>query len=619
MYILLFLLYPRNITFIARLSILNFLFSRVSSAQQFVEPLINSSGIYFDPLGPLNIITNYLSVVIPVDISYIQPHVTDLAYSINSSKSLCEESNTMSQVECDNLFLPLITRYKELSRDNEALINLTPRHSKREAILGFIGTLSKKLFGTMDENDAIRYDHAIKEIQSDEKKLASLIKENILVTSTTLKTFNQSIHNLDSNQRKLSVAIDALYVEVRNLSTISRELATRSRILEIVSIIENYLLTLSFKTEDIINSIMFSKSNTLYSTILTPKELYGELVNNYRFIPNSRRLPILLSPNNIHIILNISSVSCYMNKNEVVFVLDIPLIHPTDFYLYHNLPCPVPHEVGNPISYSTIIPSSKYIGISSDKTSYIKIDDLQSCKIISSNTYLCDTSVIYSSAATPICEIEIMTKPITSIPETCATKFFHGYIHIWQHLQNNKWLFVMSERSKLNIEYNVTELVELVISGSGVLYLPPGSVAYCRDTKLMSKNKINIVIKPVKTYLSILNDSCCNKLSFKNIASLLPPVNLKNIDLDSIAFDNVNALKDLDRIIEKPNIVLYESYYNIIIVFIVLVIISFTIFKLCKITGVYKRIHFSKSSTTPQSTNDEIEITDIPAPQLRIR
>lgn len=525
----------------------------------------------------------------------------------------------MSQIECDNLFLPLITRYKDLSRDNEALTNLTPRHAKRDAILGFIGTLSKKLFGTMDENDAIRYDYAIKEIQSDEKKLASLIKENILVTTTTLKTFNQSIQTLDSNQRKLSVAIDALYVEVRNLSIISRELATRSRILELVSIIENYLLTLSFKTEDIINSITFSKSNTLYSAIITPKELYIELVNNYRFIPNSRRLPTLLSPNNIHTILNISSTSCYINKNEVVFVLDIPLIHPTDFYLYHNLPCPVPHETDNPTSYSTIIPSSRYIGLSNDKTTYIKTDDLQSCKIISSNTYLCDTSVIYSSAATPICEIEIITKPLTSIPDLCATKFFHGHVHIWQPLQNSKWLFVISERSKLSIEYNVTESIDIVISGSGILYLPPGSVAYCKDTKLMSKNKITFLSKPVKTYLNILNDSCCNKLSFKNTVSVLPSVNLKNVDLDSIAFENSNVLKNLDEIIEKPNIVLYESYYNIVIVVIVLIIVSFIVFKFCKITNVYKRFpSLSKRSTNPDPTTDEIEIQRIPAPVLRV-
>lgn len=582
---------------------------------------MNSSGIYFDPLGPLNIIVGYLSVVIPIDISYIQPHVVDLANNINNSKSLCEESKAMNQIECDNLFSPLITRHKDLSRDNEALTNLTPRHSKRQAILGFIGTLSKKLFGTMDENDAIRYDYAIKEIQADEKKLASLIKENILVTTTTLKTFNKSIHTLGSNQHKLATAIDALYIEVRNLSSLSRELETRSRILELVSIIENYLLTLSFKTEDIVNSIMFSKSNTLYPAILTPKELYLELVNNYRFIPNSKRLPTLLTPSNIHTILNVSSISCYMNKNEVVFVLDIPLIHPTEFYLYHNLPCPVPHDIDDPTSYSTIIPSSKYVGISSDKTTYSKIDDVQTCKVINSNTYLCDTSIMYSSAATPTCETEIISNTLTSIPNTCETKLFHGHVQIWQSLRNNKWLFVISEKSKLSIELNVTQLVEIVISGSGILYLPPGSIAYCKDTKLISKNNFNIVTKPIKTYfLNILNDSCCNKLKYKNIAPLLPSVNLKNIDLDSIAFENNDMLKDLDKIIDKPNIVLYETYYNVILIMCVVLILSFIIFKLCKVSGIDKKILvLCKQTPNPDHTTNEVEITDIPAPALRIR
>ena len=48
----------------------------------------------------------------------------------------------------------------------------------------------------MDENDAIKYDNAIRSVQEDEKKISNLVKENILVTTTTLSNFNSSLNKI---------------------------------------------------------------------------------------------------------------------------------------------------------------------------------------------------------------------------------------------------------------------------------------------------------------------------------------------------------------------------------------------------------------------------------------
>lgn len=493
---------------------------------------------------------------------------------------------------------------------------------KRSALLGVIGTLSKKLFGTMDEEDAIRYNNAIQEIQADTSKIASMLKENILVTTSTLKTYNNTLNSIKSNEHELNVAIDALYEDIKNLTYISKELGIRSRILELTSMIENSLLTLSFKVEDIVNSVMFGRSNILYPSILSPIELYTQLVNNYRFISNSRQLPVLLSLENVHIILNISTISSYYSKDQIVFVLEIPLIKPQHFTLYHNLPCPVPYEVDNPVSYSTIIPSSKYVGITKDKSTYCKLDELRNCKIVNSDHYLCDTSISYSVAATPCCETEIISKVLTSIPEICKTKFFHGQVSIWQPLLNNKWLYVMSEKSKLSIECNnVNQLTELDISGSGILYLPKGCMAYCKDTQLVSRDNVNVLLKPVKTNLNIINDSCCNRLSFDNIVPSLPSISLKNVNLDSVAY-NPEMLKNLDKIIEKPekpHIVQYGDYYSAITIVTLILITLYLLYKICK-TGAFRKLYrFNRNNSDSKPIDEEINIPQIiPAPALRI-
>ncbi|KAF9407067.1 hypothetical protein HW555_012786 [Spodoptera exigua] len=130
---------------------------KLSTGQEFIKPLTNSSGIYFDPIGSLSLVDSYLSVVIPLKTSFINPHINNLHYILENSKSLCEESKVLDNVECNNLFLPLLTRFQDIKRDNEAISYLMSHQIKRSALLGVIGTLSKKLFGTMDEEDAIRY------------------------------------------------------------------------------------------------------------------------------------------------------------------------------------------------------------------------------------------------------------------------------------------------------------------------------------------------------------------------------------------------------------------------------------------------------------------------------
>ncbi|VVD03649.1 unnamed protein product, partial [Leptidea sinapis] len=49
--------------------------------------------------------------------------------------------------------------------------------------------------------------------------------------------------------------------------------------------------------------ILFIKSNTLHPSVLTPKQLYNDLLNVYKNIPKYRDLPINLDLSNIHVFI----------------------------------------------------------------------------------------------------------------------------------------------------------------------------------------------------------------------------------------------------------------------------------------------------------------------------
>ena len=236
---------------------------------------------------------------------------------------------------------------------------------------------------------------------------------------------------------------------------------------------------------------------------------------------------------------------------------------------------------------------------------YCKLDNLGDCNIIDNDHYLCEMSILYSSSATPSCETEIITKVLTSIPSICETKFIHGHVSIWQPLRHNRWLFVMSERTKISIECNNSQSVEIEFSGNGILYLPSECIAYCKDTRLIPHEHRKVQLKTIVSNFNILNDSCCNIVAFNNIVTNLPVVNLKNVNLDSLAYDNPEILKSLNNIIEKPHIVLYQKYYSGIVIVIIIFIMSFVIYKLYK-AGIHKKFKKTRENKTPENSDHEL-------------
>lgn len=135
----------------------------------------------------------------------------------------------------------------------------------------------------------------------------------------------------------------------------------RNTIHDMLSIIQTSLLTLSYKLEDVINSVLFAKSDTLHPSIITPKELYYELKENVNHLPKYLSFPIDLDLTYIHSLIEVSEIVSYVVDKNSIFTLKVPLVDMTMYNLYRNIPVPVPHNVNVSNSYSLIIPTYKYL------------------------------------------------------------------------------------------------------------------------------------------------------------------------------------------------------------------------------------------------------------------
>ncbi|CAF4944161.1 unnamed protein product [Pieris macdunnoughi] len=140
---------------------------------EFIHPITHSPGLYFDPIGKLNINTGYLDIVSPFDISHIEPHLGNINSILVTVKYICRQLQleTIDNLECQNILEPLTVRYNDLVNEFSSISHLTDSNRrKRSPWLGGIGSLAKIVFGTLDEDDAIKYDNAIRNSENNEKR-----------------------------------------------------------------------------------------------------------------------------------------------------------------------------------------------------------------------------------------------------------------------------------------------------------------------------------------------------------------------------------------------------------------------------------------------------------------
>lgn len=584
-----------------------------------------------------------MNVLLPVDISHFEPHINNIKHALIETKHLCNQTRIIEiNVECDSMLQPLTARFHDMNKEFQSISHLIDNRNKRGAWIGGIGSVLKQIFGTLDENDALKYDEAITSLQNDESRLTSLIKENILITTSVIKCFNNTLNKVKHNEANLNEAIDNLSLNIRNISKITNGLHILTNVNRILNTLETSILTLSFQLEDIINAILFSSQNILHPSIMTPTQLHRELADNYRHLPSDLELPVTLDIKSVHLILSISKLACNYINNKLIFVLQVPLVNTKEYILFHNIALPTPHSTKVPNSFSLIIPSNKYIAMTKDKSHYCVLNNLEQCKVIGPGDYICDIENVYSTEAKLTCESELLAKVISEKPLQCETKIIFGKLDIWKPLLNNRWIYIQSEPNKISIDCLNSNLYETTILGTGILSIPNGCIGYYRSTTLIPKFNVLNITSPINHIpdFNLINDTCCNIVRLSNVLGDVSPVYLNDIDLDDLNKENKNKLQSLlsdVKVLEHSqdhHIIKYGTHYSILIIILVAIVIlyvTYLIFKFFYKSGSNRHFQFkfnvnkTPNSLTPETLtmtdrqDPEQEISSIPIAPLRTK
>lgn len=563
----------------------------------------------------------------PMDVSHFKSHVENIDSALETVVHLCKQSS-LPYPECHNIVEPLVVQKRNIIKLLSSISYLTDNgdHRSKRAWIGGIGTILKQVFGTLDENDAIKYDQAIESLQHSQDKHLSLIRQNILITKSVMITYNNTLQKLKQNEAKLNDAVNQLSSNIQNLSRITNNLELRLTLDFVLNSLETSIVTLAFQLEDITNAIILCSQNILHPSVISPTGVYRELADNVRHLPDNLNLPVHLDISSIHTIIRTSVLLCYYFNYKLVFILRVPLVSNHEYLLYNNIALPTPHDINQPHTFGLILPNSKYIAITKDKSNYCKLESLENCKVLSPAEYLCEIPITFKTDSNPSCESELLSKTITDIPIQCNTKIIHGKISTFKMLSGNRFIYIQSELTKLSLDcQGLNQIQELDMFGIGILSIPRNCIGYCKGTTLLPKynNVLNLTSPINLPDFNLITSNCCR---IDNLTNSISPIHLKNINLDDmnqISILTDKLLSETDKTQEIPHMIKYGTHYSIVISLIVCFIILYSVYKVlvfCKPSCNLSKYIFRKSNKS-KSKSGSIELdqnlSEIPAPALR--
>lgn len=583
-----------------------------------ITPIVNSPGLYFDPIGSLKYYNDYWNIITFSETSYIETHLTKLKKILESSKEICGKyQSTKLQIDCFNVLSPLETMFLNIENHLLSLSHITNNQtrSKRSAWFGIGGPILKQLFGSLDEDDAKTFTDAINAVQDDQRHLASLMKDNIHVITSTISTFNNSISKLNSNEQSLNENMNKLNTILDSISESNNKLQVSSHLALTFNALESSLMILNSNLNNLIDAILFGRLNVVHPSILSPMQLYKEFITNNVV----RNFPISVDLNNVHLLLDISEISSYFVDNKLVFVIRIPLALLAEYNLYHVFALPTFHDATNLNSFVMIHPTAKYLSMTADKLTYSVLNDLSECKVLRSDLYLCKIGNIHSSVANPICETIILSEHVNKLPDCCDYKILHGNVDIWQKLVNNRWIYVQSEVTKLSVNCD-NEIQDYDITGTGILNLPKHCKAYHKLLQFLPSSDIITQVYVPNPNFNIIDDDCCTKKKFNDTISHLAPIKLSHVNLDQLQYaaHRLNQFNDdLTKIENQPYHIKYNFYFSILTTLISITVLSFLTYKLYKCLCPRKNCCiqiYNSCYNTPRTsvrTRSDIELKDI--------
>lgn len=493
------------------------------------------------------------------------------------------------------VFLP---HFKVLSKQLEKIGNITlniksilDERYKRTAPLAFIGTLSKTLFGTANEEDIDNINTLISENSQRISQLSTLMKNQTMLIKHNFKDIHNTLQKMSEIYNDTTLKISKLQnVTINNKKNINN-LNESISIMNSISLTESFIESLKDDYQTILNAILFAKKGTPHPALITKEKIFN--ITKEKFANRINEVYPSENMDSFDDFNKLINLNMYLKQGKLMYVILIPFTNHQNYSLYYCSSNTVNLTKG--FGYAKP-KSNRYIVHENYKT-YIPITETQmnKCKQIN-NRFICSESYIQNKLKSKSpCEIRLIFNQTIDDIETCD-------IRITKHVKSH-WTQSMNI---FKIYYNLPEEENITItckSDSNTIKLKGfGYIRLTDNCRIESKDYKHDTPKTRTFYSSETISTALNLNMLKELLKIITFNNTNNNeDNDEFLFmENLDSdygvrstklndiIKKAEEINERGNKIRYKPtsdyFMNILIIIITIlpIIILLTIYHLYK-------------------------------------
>ncbi|XP_074030051.1 uncharacterized protein [Leptinotarsa decemlineata] len=553
---------------------------RIIATQYTIKPINNTLGIYYHEDSDMVISNENWKLLVNKNTSVLHQTYENNNRILESLLTIFPKNIETIQTRAFfaevKTHISLLTQLSKSIQEKFQEISLDSKRYKRGIIDG-IGTIFKAITGNLDASDGEYYTNCINKINNDEHELENLMKNQISVTTSVIKNFNNTIRKLQIDEETFNRDIQVIQTTLQDYADEFSLITIKLKFLELADqlmISYNYI---EENLDDILNAITFARLGIIHSSIITPEQLVSSLQEISQSLQR-HNLPLLAKTSKIAQYLEIIELEAFQTQQNLIFILKIPLIDSQIFTMYNLFPIPIKDNRTD--LHHVLSVNSKYIAKDDDSLLYAIVPDPKLCKTLLPKLLLCSKLYVYPINEYAPCEAKLFRNSKV-IPDNCQSLIIYTQGYNIQQLEDNIWLIIVAEPLHITINCESKNTVTEVIYRNCIFELKTSCNAFIGITKVQAISKYakdSTYVEADPHSISIPYD-CCADLPAKLKLPDLKPLKLSNLNIDDLEIAKHKLdqnSKVLDDLINEPFVnkhVSWFTYFTITIVVIIIIVL----------------------------------------------
>lgn len=599
---------------------------------EFQQHTLNpASGLYFEEIGNIQVYYSDWTFVTYVNLTYFVAETEHMERTIDTMQALCDSIKSEFHLEipnsyCDNTMpqlYVLLDEVKEYSikwflnhesgaMQHENLFGTSQpeqqqqqqrrRRRSRRRRRGFFGSISKRLFFSMSEEEAEFYKSQLNILKKENVDHFLLMENQTTLFKESLKVLNSTVQS--QTVQRSSLQRQLLEIEkLINNATASANLS--NKLIELMQHASLAMATFWQRQQYFYNAITSKSSNFQ----LIPPQMFLNELERVRILIKRQdlELPLPLTNGNLAQFYHMATTEGRIVDNNLVIRISIPLVDAKKFQLYRTISVPY-RSSGDNDTFNLIKPRHEYIAIDSRHGKFLTLtnDDVSACHRLDGKNLLCkQTFPIVSVNANfnnSDCEINMIQNGEQSANcETTETVDFSEEIWIKMLQHPNTYLYALPQPQHVVVVCPNTR-TKIHLDGTGIISLAQRCRIKTERLEIVGYQSNESKIMRSFTQLPAPNVIVSREIErAKHVKSLTDP-NLPALNPDGTKnitkiHNDLNDLNISDRIL-KANVLNAiganddEQTINpvlliiiCIVVIVVIVLIAAVCFKYCAVQG----------------------------------